>query len=434
MPARFAEVVRAANENPFGGAAWAAKVAELRDARIDKLAMSLLEGGRVEDAERVVLGRGHLEAIEHPDVASAVLSEHTLPRSLLRRLPRPRAAYLRVAMAAGRCHRVLDGLAGSSEPMVRLRRETWAACFGDTLYHALKLERVIRDHDVLIWGETGTGKEAIAHALQEATPGAQSGARAPRAAVNAAAIPETLMESELFGHVRGSFTGATEHRQGAIRSADGGCFFLDEVGDLTPTTQVKLLRVMETDEVQPVGADTGHPVSVRYVAATHKDLSALVRDRAFRADLYHRLAGNLIVVPALRDRPEDIVPIGLAFVRRHLDEGDFRRERPTIQRWLESAEVRSHPFPGNVRELQNALRDVMLGVRPQLGSASESAPASARSELPARVRARTATMQEVAEWYLRGVLERTQGNYTEAARCLAMDRATVRRRARAVGL
>jgi len=298
-----------------------------------------------------------------------------------------------------------------------------------------RLETVIRDHDVLILGETGTGKEAIARAIQDGTPGDLKGHEAPRAAVNAAAIPETLLESALFGHVKGAFTGAIDARQGKIRYADGGCFFLDEVGDLALATQVKLLRVMETDAVQPVGADAPTEVNVRYVAATHVDLEERVREGTFRGDLYHRLAGNVIRVPPLRERVDDISLIGLAFVRRHLSPEDFQRERPAVERWLKSAAVRAHAFPGNVRELQNHLRDVMLGMSPRLArEAAEATQAGSADELPARIREGAATMREVQDWYLRAALAAADGNYTEVSRSLGIDRATVRRRARAMGL
>lgn len=219
-------------------------------------------------------------------------------------------------LAAGRCYRALAAVLGGSKRMNRVRRDTWAACFGDSLRSALDLERVIRDHDVLLFGETGTGKEAIARAIQLATPGGTDGAPAPMAAINAAAVPLTLVESALFGHIKGAFTGAQETRTGRLRTASGGSFFLDEVGDLPSTTQVKLLRVMETNEVFPLGSDSPETIDVRYIAATHKDLEAMVECKEFRRDLFQRMAGNVIRMPPLRDRPEDMIEIGTAFVAR----------------------------------------------------------------------------------------------------------------------
>ncbi len=158
-------------------------------------------------------------------------------------------------------------------------------------------------------GETGTGKEAFARAVQLALPGGPDGRPAPSAALNAAAIPDTLVESALFGHRRGAFTGATEPRVGALRHAPCGTFFLDEVGDLPPHTQAKLLRVIETNEVFPLGADTPEPARVRYVAATHHDLERMIERGDFRRDLFGRLAGNVVPIPtAPRTSPTSVAP------------------------------------------------------------------------------------------------------------------------------
>jgi transcriptional regulator with PAS, ATPase and Fis domain len=316
--------------------------------------------------------------------------------------------------------------------MQRARHDTWAACFGDSLRLALDLERVIRDHDVLILGETGTGKEKFAHAMQTATPGGDDGQPAPSSAINAAAIPDTLVESELFGHEKGAFTGATDARIGRLRSADGGSFFLDEVGDLPQTTQVKLLRVIETNEVFPVGSDVSHSVDVRYIAATHKDLMGLVEARQFRRDLYERLAGNILTIPPLRDRPEDIVEIGKYFLESYA-----KRSRVEvgegIESWLSSSEARSYHWPGNVRELQNVLRNLMLGLPPQItsrhpDSGETTAATPGGTNIPASILAGTATFQELGDWYIRRVLDDNEGNLTQAARSLGLDRSTIRRR------
>jgi len=396
-----------------------------------RLLEGLLDPGRRQDLERGVLAVGHLQACASPGSASAVLGSDVLPRAVESALPRPRAAYLAVVMAAARCRAALDSILGGSPAMQRLRRETWAACFGDSLVHALNLAQVIQDHDVLILGETGTGKEGIAHAIQEGTPGGKDGAPASRSALNAAAVPATLVESELFGHVKGAFTGASESRAGRIRSADHGCFFLDEVGDLEPTTQVKLLRVIETDEVSPLGSDAGHEVQVRYVAATHKDLSAMVAEGRFRQDLYQRLAGSVIRLPALRDRPADIIDIGMAFVARHLAEGALPVTRERTERWLGGTEARRYAWPGNVRELQNALRNLLLGLEPGIGEAPAVDLVETEGEaLPALVRDARASLKEVEDWYLRRVLAREEGNLAQTARVLGVDRTTVRRKAR----
>jgi len=382
-------------------------------------------------AKSLILAVGHAQAMahEHP---SHVLGSDVLPAALQRKLPRSRGDYLRICMAAGRCHRLLSQIRGGSPLIHRARRETWAACFGGSLLEALELEKVIRDHDVLILGETGTGKEHFGRAMIAATPGDADGNPAPGAAINAAAIPEALVESELFGHIKGSFTGATETRAGRIRSSDGGTFFLDEVGDLPRPTQVKLLRVIETDEVFPVGSDTGHQVDVRYIAATHKDLESMTEGGDFRRDLFERLAGNIVRIAPLRDRPEDVIEIGKAFVRRYLDDRRHFDRLARIDEWLASREACTYSWPGNVRELQNALRNMILGLPPGLktgagGQLSMSMTAS-DGNIPEAILNGTASLVAVEDWYIHRVLEKNGGNYSQSARVLGLDRSTVKRR------
>jgi DNA-binding NtrC family response regulator len=341
---------------------------------------------------------------------------------------------IRLLTAARRCHRALDDMAGASPSLQRVRAAAWSASFGQSLAHALRLGRVIREHDVLITGETGTGKEAVARAIATGTLGPAGGAEAPFAALNIAAIPETLIESELFGHVKGAFTGAQRARVGHIRSVASGCLFLDEVGDLPATAQSKLLRVMETDRVTPLGSDETHDADVRYLAATHKDLRQMVERGTFREDLYERLAGNVIRLPALRERPEDLLPIGVIFTQRYLSDGALEWKR--VKRFLSSHEARTHRWPGNVRELQNCLRNVLLGLDPgmtELASDptlnSATAPSSAGA-VPAALSDGRAPWHEMEAWYLQRVLERNEHNYAQAARVLGLDRATVRRKAR----
>ncbi|RLB49125.1 MAG: sigma-54-dependent Fis family transcriptional regulator [Deltaproteobacteria bacterium] len=392
-----------------------------------------LEDGLVEDASRTVLAVGHVQARQHVDDPDRVLTDRVLTKAAARRLPRPRGEYLRTVMAAARCHRALRYFQGSSAAMREVRRATWAACFGDSLVHAITLAKVIRDHDVLIVGETGTGKESIAYALQEGAVGPADGSPAPRSALNAAAVPDTLIESQLFGHVKGAFTGASETRKGCIRTAHGGSFFLDEVGDLAPTTQVKLLRVIETDEVHPLGSDATHVADCRYIAATHKDLDEMVDRGVFRRDLFMRLAGNVIRLPSLAERPEDIPEIGRAFVRRHLPEGQLPETRDRLYEWLESPEAQRCRWPGNVRGLQNALRNMLLGLPPGIGEERAPLAEGGGEALPPQVRECQATMRDVEEWYLARVLDHTTDNLAHSARILGVDRTTVRRRARKLG-
>jgi DNA-binding NtrC family response regulator len=282
----------------------------------------------------------------------------------------------------------------------------------------------------LIEGETGTGKEGIALAIAAACLGGEHGERAPYAEINAAAVPETLVEGELFGHVKGAFTGAAHARQGLVRSADGGCLFLDEVGDLPLSAQVKLLRVIETDRVQPLGSDRVQTVDVRFVAATHHDLSVRVREGRFRGDLYQRLAGVNIHLPALRDRPEDIVAIGAHFVRRALSGMALESELPGLLKWLERPETRRYPWPGNVRELQNVLRNLLLGLPSGIEPGAAVAPPVTGEQVPERIASGDASLAEVEGWYMARTLQRAEGNMTLAARMLGVDRTTVARKLR----
>jgi DNA-binding NtrC family response regulator len=412
-------------ENPFDWDGWEAACVAVRKLDLAaQLAGRSAAGASIETLERLVLAVGHARASGDPDDPRALLDERALPPAIERRLPRRRAAYLRVVMAAARCRRVLLRLRGQSTAMQRVRRDVWAACFGPSLYHALGLERLIHDHDVLLLGETGTGKEIVAIAMLDGAPGPSDGSRAPHAMLNVAAVPETLVESELFGHTRGAFTGATSERKGRIRSAVGGCLFIDEIGDLPLPVQAKLLRVMENDLVAPVGSDVEHEAKVRYIAATHKPLDALADAGAFRRDLYERLAGHVIELPPLRERPEDIVDIGMAIVERELG-NDRLVDRGRIERWLAGPVARRHPWLGNVRELENVLRDLMLGLEPRVAS-NRVAPRTL-SGFPDRIKSCGATLAEVRDWYAGRVLEHNDRNWARAARVLGIDRTTLRR-------
>jgi nitrogen regulation protein NR(I) len=207
--------------------------------------------------------------------------------------------------------------------------------------------------NVLIRGETGTGKELIARAIYQHS----DRAKAPFIAINCAAIPETLLESELFGHERGAFTGADARRIGRFEQAAGGTIFLDEIGDMTPGTQVKLMRVLQERCVQRLGGKETIPVDVRVVAATHRDLEAGIRDKQFREDLYYRLSVVVISLPPLRERKEDIAELVNYFLRRHAAE--LGVASPSIH--PDTVEfLAKQQWPGNVRELENAVRKMLL--------------------------------------------------------------------------
>jgi nitrogen regulation protein NR(I) len=207
--------------------------------------------------------------------------------------------------------------------------------------------------NILIRGETGTGKELIARAIYQHSDRAS----APFIAINCAAIPETLLESELFGHERGAFTGAETRRIGRFEQADRGTIFLDEIGDMTPGTQVKLLRVLQERCLQRLGGKETIPVDVRVIAATHRDLESALRQQQFREDLYYRLSVVVIALPPLRERKEDIPGLVRYFLGKYAAE--LGVQKPSIQ--PEATEfLRGQDWPGNVRELENIVRKVLL--------------------------------------------------------------------------
>ncbi len=219
------------------------------------------------------------------------------------------------------------------------------------LYVCLKAGQT--DIPVLVRGETGTGKELAARRIHEASPRG----RGPFLEINCAALSETLLESELFGHVRGAFTGAVHDRQGKFAAASGGTLFLDEIGEMTLTSQAKILRALEEKKITPLGSDKGISVDTRIIAATNKDISQMIQKGHFREDLYYRLCGIEIVMPPLRERMEDIDLLALYFlsrIRRHREGGESRPEPPRLSSDALAA-LRAFHWPGNVRQLEQAL-------------------------------------------------------------------------------
>lgn len=280
---------------------------------------------------------------------------------------------------------------------------------------------------VLIFGESGTGKERVAHAIHAGGPRANR----PFVAVNSSAIPEALLESEVFGHVRGAFTGATQARRGLLLEADGGTLLLDEIGDMPIMLQPKLLRVMQFGETRPVGSDRFGHVDVRIIAATHRDLGALVRDGRFREDLRYRLNVIPLVVPPLRDRREDIAPL----VTQFLEEARERTPESPVEAISEEAMTRlvQADWPGNVRELENAIERLVVLGRESVITARDLAPAHERlpGESWTAMESVPWTLKQMNLRYLDWVLARTQGDKVRAAGILNIDLSTLYRWARA---
>jgi DNA-binding NtrC family response regulator len=303
--------------------------------------------------------------------------------------------------------------------------------------------------NVLIRGETGTGKELIARAIYQHS----DRANAPFIAINCAAIPETLLESELFGHERGAFTGAEVRRIGRFEQADQGTIFLDEIGDLSPGTQVKLLRVLQEKCLQRLGGQDTIPIDVRVIAATHRDLEAAMREKEFREDLYYRLNVVAVTLPALRNRREDIPDLVRYFLRKHGPElGNYE---PSIH--PEALELlQGQPWPGNVRELENVMRKALLlaqnytisveHIRAALNKVADSAfsPARPFAEYVDELLA-AAQRGEVTDSHLRVLemaerelfsraIQQAQGNQTKAARWLGVSRITMKAKLDQFGL
>jgi DNA-binding NtrC family response regulator len=291
---------------------------------------------------------------------------------------------------------------------------------------------------VLVQGETGTGKELVARAIHQQSPRRS----APFVAVDCGAIPETLVESELFGHERGAFTGAQARREGHFQLAKGGTLFLDEIGNVPLATQAKLLRALEQREVLPLGGSRAVPVDARIIAATNAELEGSVKAGRFRADLYYRLSEFTIALPPLRSRREDIMHLS----QRFLDEVSMELRRPVRRISDEAMQVLlRHDWPGNVRELRNVVRKAALlatdVVTPEHIPAL-SAAAAGHSRPIAEPVGEDLSLREVAELasvqaereVIRHALESTKGNKSQAARLLRTDYTTLHAKMKRYGI
>lgn len=283
--------------------------------------------------------------------------------------------------------------------------------------------------NVLITGESGTGKEMIARAIHQSGPRANK----PFVAINCTAIPETLLESELFGHAKGSFTGAIQRKRGLFEEADGGTLFLDEIGDMNPSLQSKLLRVIQEKKVRAVGENVAKDVDVRIIAATHKDLKAAIREGRFREDLYYRLSVIPIVVPPLRHRKEDIPLLAEHFLRKYAAMNGARVTGFTRRAINKLMELR---WEGNVRELENMIeRAVVLAQGNLIDEGDIPSPESASAEqFFAGATGDFPTLDQLERRYITLVMEKTAGRKDRAAQILGINRRTLYRKEREYGL
>ena len=312
----------------------------------------------------------------------------------------------------------LGAIVGRSLPMQRLFE---------------RIERVAPSSaPVLICGETGTGKELVARAIHFEGPRRAE----PFVAINCTALPESLLESELFGHARGAFTGATAARRGLFLEADLGTLLLDEIGDMPLPLQARLLRVLEEGEVRAVGSDEVRHVDVRVLAATHKDLGKMVREKTFREDLFYRLNVVPLTVPSLRERLGDVPSLVDHFLKRAIE----RNPQSLVQKFSPElvAALTARPWPGNVRELENMVeRLVITGTRRSTAGVAELEAALAEGPSAAQgfalEREQVVPLRQLESEYIAWALAKCDGNKTRAAELLGIDVSTIHRRNKGQG-
>ena len=266
---------------------------------------------------------------------------------------------------------------------------------------------------ILITGETGTGKEVVARAIHHHSQRAAK----PFIVTCCAALPESLLESELFGHEKGSFTGATERKKGKFEAGDKGTLFLDEIGEINANTQVHLLRALEEKKITRIGSNEEISVDVRVITATNKDLRALVMEEGFREDLYYRLKVVAINIPPLRERREDILPLAEHFVKKYAKENqkDIRNLSPEVIEFM-----LNYSWPGNVRELENMIEHGVI-----LSKTGAVTMAELPSDIVHPVSSEEKTIEAVTQKHILSVLEETEGNVTKAASILGIQRMTL---------
>ncbi len=284
--------------------------------------------------------------------------------------------------------------------------------------------------NVLITGESGTGKERVANAIHDEGP-----RRTKRfVAINCTAIPESLLESELFGHAKGAFTGAISKKRGLFEEADGGTLFLDEIGDMNLALQAKLLRVIQERKIRAVGDNIDREINVRIIAATHKDLKLAIKNGTFREDLYYRLSVIPILIPPLRHRREDIPLLAEHFLKKYSAANGSK-----VKGFSQEALTRllAMPWEGNVRELENIIERALVlarGALIELKDLSSSGEASAESFFESTQSGTMPTLEEIEKRYFKFVLDKTGGRKEKAAQVLGINRRTLYRKEREYGL
>jgi two-component system, NtrC family, response regulator AtoC len=282
---------------------------------------------------------------------------------------------------------------------------------------------------VLVTGESGTGKELVARAIHD-----NSSRRDKRfIAVNCGALAENLLESELFGHVKGAFTGALADKRGLFEEANGGTLFLDEIGDITPALQIKLLRVLQESEVKPVGSSDSKKVNVRVIVATHRDLETLVKTGKFREDLYYRLRVICIELPPLRDRMEDLPYLVDHFLARYAG-----KNKKSVSHISEDSMsfLRNYSWPGNIRELEHAIERAVAMTNTSVIFPEDFPPEILRENAPAESEepSQRTSLEELEKSHIIRVLNEVHFNKSKASEILGIDRATLYRKAQRYGI
>ena len=379
---------------------------QLRDAGADPAVVIISGHGNVETAVRATK-LGAFDFIEKPlSIEKTVL---TVRNALRQR----RLEFMNAEMAAELAKEYT--MVGDSVAMRALRKQI--SIVAPT------------DGRVLIYGESGTGKELVAHSIHSQS----ARAAAPFVEVNSAAIPEELIESELFGHVKGAFTGATTAKKGKFELADGATLFLDEVGDMSAKVQAKVLRVLEEQRFEAVGSGTAINVDVRVIAATNKRLDMEIEQGKFRADLFYRLNVIPFELPPLRDRPED-VPMLVEHFNRHFSAPYGKPPKEFSAEAIEELQI--HSWPGNVRELRNTIERVVI-MHPGVKVAASDLPGRGKEEAPV-ASFRFPSFKEATDAYHREFIQRkleeAEGNVSRAAEMMGVDRSHLYRRMRTLGI
>ena len=380
----------------------------LRGAHPDIPVVLITAFGSIDTAIQAMRGGAYHYAVKPLKLGEmAVLLDRALER---RRMTRENEALRRQVRQSWK----LDSILGKSAPM----KELFAL-----------IERVAASTaNVLIAGESGTGKEMVARAIHGSGPRAGK----PFVAINCTAIPESLLESELFGHAKGAFTGAVQKKKGLFEEAHGGTLFLDEIGDMSPTLQAKLLRVLQERKIRPVGDTQQIDVDVRILSATHKDLKEAIRDGRFREDLYYRLSVIPLVLPALREREEDIPLLAEHFLQKYSAANGRQIKGFTKAAMNKLLRLR---WDGNVRELENLVERLVVltqGEWIDVGDIPGAEVESPEQFLRGAIRD-FPTISQLEERYIRVILDKTGGHKEKAAQILGINRRTLYRKEREYG-